>query len=142
MKKILNTVGKSFVLLVVVLTMTTCNTTDDINAIFRGHTWNLTYIKEPDIERFPKDKQYSISFKNDNFEANMPNGATIKGKWHADGSKNRTFSCTQMRVEGNIADDVIASSIYNILINAKNYDGDTNWLHIIKDKNTYMQFYN
>lgn len=129
-------------LLAMALAMTACNTTDDINAIFRERTWYLTYIKLADAERYPKDKLYSINFKNDNFEARMPNGAAITGKWHADGSKNRSFNCTQIKKEGNFAGDTIAEYMYKIISNAKNYNGDTNWLQIKQDKNTFMQFYN
>lgn len=142
MKKISNKLLKPLLLFALILTMQACNNTDDINDIFCERTWYLTYIKEANTERFPKDKLYSINFQKDNFEARMPNGATIKGKWYADGGKDRTFSCTQIKKEGNFSDDIIAESIYNIISNAKSYDGDTNWLHIKKDKNTYMQLYN
>ncbi len=141
MEKRANRIIKFAALLIFACTMAACNNTDDINAIFREHTWYLTYIKDSNTERFPKEKLYSISFKNDNFEAYMPNGATIKGKWYADGSTH-AFHCTQTRVEGSISGDTIAERMYSIIKNAQSYSGDTNWLQIKQDKNIYMQFYN
>lgn len=142
MKDILNTLSKITISIMFACLAASCNTTDDINAIFRERTWYLTYIKDSNTERYPKKNLYSINFKNDNFEALMPNGAIIKGKWYADPDGQHTFNCTQTRVEGSITGDTIAERMYSILKNAQNYNGDTNWLQIKQDKNIYMQFYN
>lgn len=37
--------------------------------------------------------------------------------------------------------DTIGEKMLNIFTNAKSYEGDTNWLQIKQQKNTYMQFY-
>lgn len=131
-------------LLTFALAMVACNTTDDIEAIFSGQTWYLTYIKNGDEKTTPKNgKIYSIDFnKNAQFEARVPGGGVIKGRWHADGSDKHSFNCTNVTYEGFISGDSIANNMLNILQNATSYNGDTNWLHIIKDKNTEMQFYN
>ena len=142
MKNCLNISIKTLMLSIALFSATACNTDDDINAIFRERTWNLTYIKSGSIKRYAKDKIYSIEFKNDNFTATTPNGATITGKWHADGSEVRSFTCSNVRTGGKIKGDTIAEKMYDLLKNAKNYAGDTNWLQIKQDNNTYMQLYN
>lgn len=142
MKNYLKIPSKILMLSIALFITTACNTDDDINAIFRERTWNLTYIKSGSIKRYAKDKIYSIEFKNDNFTATMPNGATIKGKWFADGSEIRSFTCRNVVIDGRIKGDTIAENMYDLLQNARNYAGDTNWLQIKQDKNTYMQFYN
>lgn len=142
MKGLLTITRKGIILLLLTL-FTSCNTTDDIDAIFKGQTWYLTYIKTGSEQTTPKEGQlYSINFKNDKFEALMPNGATIKGTWHADGDGSHTFYCKNIEKNGIIIGDPIAEKMYSIISNAKGYDGDTNWLQIKQDKNTYMQFYN
>lgn len=142
MKKLISRLNKIVILLAMMFVATACNTEDDIDAIFRERTWYLTYIKAGNTESYSKNKIYSIEFKNDNFNATMPNGAVIKGKWYADGSDKHLFNCRNVQMEGVISGDTIAERMYEIMKNAQKYDGDTNWLQIIQDKNTYMQFYN
>ena len=142
MKNYFKILGKTFILLTALLTATACDTDDDINAIFRGETWHLTYIKDGDTQRIPEKKIYSIDFKNDNFTETMPNGATINGKWNAKGNKSHSFTSSDIKTSGTINGDVIAEKMLYILSNARSYSGDTNWLQIIQDKNNYMQLYN
>lgn len=117
-----------------------CDREDDINAIFRGATWYLTYIKDGDKQSEAK-KKYSIKFVNDNFEANTPGGAVIKGKWYADG-ESQAFGCSNINITGSFAGDTIAERMYSILVNAKRYSGTTTWLQIKQNNNTFMQFRN
>lgn len=142
MKAYLKNIHKGLILSAILFMLTACNTEDDINAIFRENNWYLTYIQDGNTKRYPKDKLYSIEFKTDNFSATTPNGTIIKGKWYADGSDRRTFNCRNVQIDGNIAGDTIAEKMYGIIKNAKNYEGDTNWLQIRQNKETYMQFYN
>ena len=143
MRNNLKILCRSLILLATVLVVTSCDRSDDINAIFRERTWYLTYIQEGDTKRFPKEKQlYSIIFKNDKFTATMPSGSMLKGTWNADGGERHSFYCRNIEKEGKIAGDTIAEKMYNILRNATSYEGDTNWLQIKQDKKTYMQFYN
>ena len=72
----------------------------------------------------------------------MPNGSMLKGTWSADGGTNHSFYCRDIEKDGKITGDTIAEKMYNILSNAANYEGDTNWLQIKQNKKTYMQFYN
>lgn len=143
MKNCFYTLGKILIMSVALFAVATCNTDDDINAIFRGQTWYLTYIQNGDARITLDNKQpYSIDFKNDNFTVTTPLGATINGKWQAKGDKSHSFTCKSITTSGNVSGDSIAEKMYRIIGNAKSYSGDTNWLHIIQDKNTYMQFYN
>ena len=142
MKKHLKILFRTLALSTILFTAISCSTDDDIDAIFRERTWYITYIQDANTKRYPKNKLYSIEFKSENFTATMPNGATIKGKWYADGSSARTFNCRNVIQEGRITGDTIAERMYEIMKNAQNYEGDTNWLQIKQDKNTYIQFYN
>ena len=119
-----------------------CVGDDDINAIFRERTWKLTYIKEGSVQRYTKEKVYSIEFLERTFTATMPNGATITGNWLANGDSSHSFTCNNIRTNGNIKGDTIALKMRDILTNAKSYSGDTNWLQIKQQENTFMQFYN
>ena len=143
MKNNLKIFSKAFIIFAMIFMATSCDKNDDINAIFRERTWYLTYIQNGDIRRIPKEKQlYSIVFKNDKFTVTMPSGAMIKGMWHADGGGSHSFYCRNIEKDGIILGDTIAEKMYGILTNAESYEGDTNWLQIIQDKKTYMQFYN
>lgn len=143
MKNILRTIAKGVILLSILLTVNACNNTDDISEIFNGRTWYLTYIKDSNGQHYPKNGQlYSISFKNESFEARMPNGTTITGKWYADGGASHIFHFRNIEKYGYISGDAIAEKMYGIIYKASSYDGDTNWLQIKQDKETYMQFYN
>ena len=114
-----------------------CVGDDDINAIFRERTWKLTYIKEGSVQRYAKERIYSIEFLERTFTATTPNGATITGNWLANGDSSHSFTCSNIRTNGNIKGDTIALKMREILTNAKSYNGDTNWLQIKQQENTY-----
>ena len=57
-------------------------------------------------------------------------------------SSFRIFSFMWIKKNGKIAGDIIAEKIWDILNNAQSYEGDTNWLQIIQDKDIYIQLYN
>ena len=129
-------------LLLAVATIAACNKGDDINEIFIGHQWQLTYIDDGGNRRWPGyDKKYSLQFTQSGFTANTPGGGSIKGSWQADG-KTREFRCTNIHTEGISANDTIARLMIQMFSEATSYDGDTHYLQIIKGKNNLMQFYN
>ncbi|MBQ8336238.1 MAG: DUF4847 family protein [Bacteroidaceae bacterium] len=140
MKRMIKKINWLILTLALPLLLTSCEREDDINAIFRGTTWYLTYIKNGEKQSETK-KRYSINFVNDNFEAVMSGGARITGKWRADGASH-SFGCSNIHVTGSVAGDSIAEKMYSILTNAKRYSGTTTWLQIIQDNNTFMQFRN
>lgn len=128
---------------IVALSLTACDSDDDLQEIFTDHSWTLSFIKEGSGQPIEsKGKDYVIVFKNNTFLLSTPGNATISGNWRADGG-NRAFSCSNIRTSGNIENDNIANKMKNILQNSTSYAGDTNWLQIIVQKdNIYMQFYN
>ena len=122
-----------------ILVLASCNNEDSIKEIFRDREWTLSLVKEGAVERY-SGKKYNVQFAESTFTAAMPGGATISGKWEADGS-TRKFRCWNVRTEGSIKGDTIAEKMLQIFQNATSYNGDTNWLQIKQEKETYMQFY-
>lgn len=141
MKNRIVLLSKTLIMFALLSIFTACEKNDDINAIFREPTWYVTFVKEGNTTEYAKDKLYSIEFKN-TLTATMPNGATIKGDWYADGEGSHSFYCRNLKKNGKIAGDIIAEKIWDILNNAQSYEGDTNWLQIIQDKDIYIQLYN
>lgn len=139
MNRIKRTIRHSLMLLAVA-TIAACNKGDDINEIFIGHQWQLTYIDDGGNRRWPGyDKKYSLQFTQSGFTANTPGGGSIKGSWQADG-KTHEFRCTDIHSSGIASNDTIGNLMLKHLKEAVKYDGDTHYLKIIKDKNQQMQF--
>lgn len=127
-------------LLLAVATISACSREDDINEIFTGHTWQLTYIDNGDIRRWPaQTDNYGLQFTQTGFTATTPGGGSINGRWHADGS-TREFRCSDVRSSGIANNDTIGQMMLKQLKEAVSYDGDIHYLKIIKDKNQQMQF--
>ena len=141
MRNIVKT-AKSTIFAVILAMVVSCNNSDDINEIFIGHNWQLTYIEEGGIRRWPsQENSYSLMFGENSFNATTPGGGSISGRWSANG-KTRQFSCTSIRIEGISTTDTIARQMVEMFRNARTYDGDIHYLQIIKEKNHLMQFYN
>lgn len=122
-----------------ILCAASCDNKDDITGIFREQEWTLSLVKEGAVERY-SDKKYRVKFAETTFDATMPGGSAISGRWEANGSTKR-FRCWDIRTSGTIKGDTIAEKMLQIFTNAKSYDGDTNWLQIKQQDNVYMQFY-
>lgn len=145
MKKRISFILRILILTAIPVAMVSCNNEDDIKAIFIDQTWYITYVKDGDTMRYPKQgKIYSIDFKDNGiFEARTPGGAAISGNWNADGSNGKhTFGCSNIRTTGSFSGDTIAEKMYGIIRNAKKYSGDIHWLQIIQDNNAFMLLYN
>lgn len=124
---------------ILILGTVACTHDDDIKDIFEEREWALSYVQEGTIKRF-SDKKYSVQFIDNSFNATMPGGATISGKWEADGD-SRKFRCWSIQATGNLKNDTIAQKMLQIFTDATAYDGDTHWLQIKQQKNVFMQFY-
>ena len=142
MKHIVKKINRVIFALILPFAAVSCIGDDDINAIFKERDWKLTYIKEGSVQRYTKEKIYSIEFLDRTFTATTPSGATITGNWIANGDASRSFSCNNIRTSGNIKGDTIALKMREILTNAVSYSGDTNWLQIKQEEKVFMQFYN
>lgn len=131
---------KQMLMLLAVTTIAACTKGDDINEIFTGHTWQLTYIDDGGIRRWPAyNDNYSLQFTQAGFNATTPGGGSISGHWQADGS-TRAFRCTDVRSSGIANNDTIGRLMLKQLKEAESYNGDIHFLKIIKDKNQQMQF--
>ena len=120
-----------------------CNKGDDLGEIFLSHTWSLSFLKEgTQISSPANNSAYTLKFYDNTFAFTTKNGTTITGYWQAD-NKERTFRCSQVRVSsGSVAGDRIAMKADSIFNNARNYEGDSNYLKIMIHKNSFMQFHN
>ena len=130
-------------LLITLLALTTllsCDAGDSLTDIFLSHPWKLSLFNDGGI-RTPGNPAYVLQFYDGVFSVSTRSDATITGNWQAD-AKRRTFNCTKVRVNGNIAGDTIAQKIEKILKEAQYYEGDANYLQIQVQNNRYMQFHN
>ena len=131
---------KQMLMLLAVTTIAACTKGDDINEIFTGHTWQLTYIDDGGIRRWPAyNDNYSLQFTQAGFNATTPGGGSISGHWQANG-ETRAFRCTDVRSSGIANNDTIGRLMLKQLKEAESYNGDIHFLKIIKDKNQQMQF--
>lgn len=135
-----NTLKKSIFAFMLIAMVASCSKDDDINEIFTDREWELSFIQEGSF-RISSDKRYTITFGSSSFDAALPDGKSIKGKWKADGDK-RTFSCTDVHATETITDDSIAGKMLKILTKAKKYEGDTHYIKIMEQNNVYLQFHN
>ena len=134
--------AKRIIFALALVTIVACNNSDDINEIFIGHDWKLTYIEEGGIRRWSsQQKSYDLKFTANTFNATTPNGGKISGRWYADG-RTREFRCNNISTEGIGANDTIAKQMIQIFKEATSYDGDIHYIQIIKEDNHLMQFYN
>ncbi|MBQ2368414.1 MAG: DUF4847 family protein, partial [Bacteroidaceae bacterium] len=114
-----------------------CDKGDDLREIFLSPTWKLSFFQEGN--KVPLDcSGYTLKFYDKTFEFTTKYGATITGYWTAD-NKKRTFSCSQIKVNnGSISADAIARRAEKIFKNALYYEGDSNYLKIMIQKNSFM----
>ena len=120
-----------------------CDKGDDLREIFLSHPWNLSFFKEGDSITSPaKNSSYELKFYDNTFVFTTKSGTTITGYWQAE-NKERTFTCSQVRVSnGSTVGDKIAMKAEKFFKEAKNYEGDSNYLKIMIQKNGFMQFHN
>ena len=96
MKNIAKTV-KGAIFVLAFAAIVSCNNSDDINEIFIGHDWILTYIENGGIRRWSShENAYSLTFGANSFNATTPGGGRISGRWHANGA-TREFRCPYRR---------------------------------------------
>lgn len=142
MKQFLRITAGFILAMTMSLTFTACDNDDDLEEIFTGKAWNLTFIQNG-VERIvPQKEGYTLIFNNATFLFTTPAAATINGNWYADGEA-RTFGCNEIITSGDIENDAVADAVLKILKNSVMYNGDANWIQIVEQPgNIYMQFYN
>ncbi|MBQ5663465.1 MAG: DUF4847 family protein [Bacteroidaceae bacterium] len=124
-------------------TLASCDSGDDLAEIFQSHTWKLSFFYDGGLRISPaSNAAYTLKFYDTTFAFTTTRGATITGYWQAD-NKERTFSCSQVKVSnGSIDGDTIATKAIKYLKEARKYEGDSNFLKIMIQKNSFMQFHN
>jgi hypothetical protein len=151
---------KSLIMMLLMLlpTLTSCNDTDDVQSIFTGRSWKLTYITQKNKHAWYKfsdvtdeiykqydpvsgTKSFVISFTGiatDELITGDMSGtgaATLSGTWSANGKTNK-FSAT---VSKSSANDALAKKIVEGLKNATSYTGDNSNLYIYFDYKSSIQ---
>lgn len=141
MKDITVLMKRSILAMMIFATLASCSKEDDIDDIFIERDWKLAFVQEGSIRRSNPDKEYSILFAENTFQATLPGGKSITGNWKANGD-TREFHCANVRANGSLGNDTIARKMLQILTNAQSYDGDTHYLKIKEQNNVYLQFHN
>ena len=124
-----------------------CNDSDDLQGIFTGKTWKLTYINlkdkggwmngfsEKSIKILNENQEsYTITFTGTEEDNRISNGAVkgriitadLTGTWRANG-KNNEFHASVTNVNEN---DDLAKEFIKGLNNASSYIGDDNGLFL------------
>lgn len=144
---------KLFIMVIAILSLSSCNNEDDVIEIFTGKTWKLTYISEDGVHDWwdfwggdNKAKGEFIQLLQNNkkyctltFNGADVNGvtggsfggqaisATISGQWSADGKSNKlTISSKTSGTESGAVGRAFIGGIEN----AKRYGGDNSHLYI------------
>ena len=145
-----------FCLTLVIPFLSGCNDTDDVQKIFTGKTWKMTYITKKNEHSWYKftdvseaiyksydpingTKAFKISFTGsteDNIirgEFSGSGSVTFTGTWQADGKSNE-FRRTGINNQLSYGDskDTLAKHIVEGLENATSYEGD--------ERNLYLYF--
>lgn len=144
---------KLFIVVVAILTLSSCNNEDDVIGIFTGKTWKLTYISEDGVHDWwnfwggdnkakgefiqllqKSDKYCTITFNGTDVNGvtggsfgGQSISATISGQWSADGKSNKLT--TDSKTSG-IENNAVGKAFLTGIGNAKRYNGDNRHLYI------------
>lgn len=126
-----------FCLTLVIPFLSGCNDTDDVQKIFTGKTWKMTYITKKNEHN--GTKAFKIAFTGsteDNIirgEFSGSGSVTFTGTWQADGKSNE-FRITGIKNQPSYGDskDTLAKHIVEGLENATSYEVD--------ERNLYLYF--
>lgn len=132
--------------LLLLLSFTSCSQEDDIKEIFVGKTWYMNggvingMKLNSEIKNFYTDAgegAYYISFSTDTFQGVLSSGVTFAGTWSADG-KNQSikFNVTQKPNTTLLFD----KQIYNIISEPSSYSSGADFMHLSKDGDNTVYF--
>lgn len=137
------TVNISLILLIL-LSFTSCTPEDDIEEIFVGRTWYMNGATingmklNSEIKNFYTDAgegAYYISFSAGTFRGVLSSGVTFSGTWEADGKKQTIkFDVTNKPNTTTTFD----KQIFNILSAVVSYSSGADFLHLSKDGNNTL----
>lgn len=138
-------IGTVMLMVVCMMTMSSCDNEDDVTEIFSGRrfkitglTYNGTKIICEVSQFYEGENTYYILFNALTFTGVLQSGTTIEGTWKADGD-TRAFNMTFGNATTLTGANAMCNKVYNVLRNATSYSGDKNVIRIIKDKDTYIE---
>ena len=137
-------------LLPLVLLATACSESDDLDAIFIGHTWKLSCIRlstsqnamtQENQQKLKEsaDDCFIITFAEKQFTGRTAN-KSFSGTWTVDG-ESRAITFSFQNASSLTASDELSRQMINILKNATYYEGDTHQLSIHQASGSYLLFY-
>ena len=137
-------------LLPLMLLATACSDSDDLGAIFIGHTWKLSCIRQSSSQnamtqenqqklKDSADDCYIITFAEEQFTCRTTN-KSFSGTWTVNG-EDHTISFSFQNASSVTGSDEISRQMINILKNATRYEGDTHQLSIHQASGPYLLFY-
>ena len=134
-----------YTLMAVMVGMTSCKKTDDIDQIFTSKTWYMTSgmiqgqpITGENLKKFfTSDKTYVLNFGSGALSGALSAGLSLNGTWAADGKTNDM----KLQFTGSpTAENPFDSNLLNILRNVVKYSGDENIVRLSADDNNYIEF--
>lgn len=146
---------KLFIMVIAILSLSSCNNEDDVIEIFTGKTWKLSYISEDgknimwnfwgnndiayqsSMTALQNPSNFTLDFNGTNLNGitggsfnGKASSAVISGQWSADGGSNKlTISNVTPRTNTD-ADAYIGNAFLTGIRNAKRYGGDNSHLYI------------
>ncbi len=138
-------IGVILLTVVCLMAMPSCSSEDDVTEIFNGRRFKITGLTYngtkviSDVKQFYEDENtYYIVFNSRTFTGALQAGTVIEGTWNANGD-TRSFSMAFGNATSLTGANSMCNNVYNVLVNATSYSGDSNVLRIIKDKDTYIE---
>jgi signal transduction histidine kinase len=127
------------------LIATSCENEDDIEEIFWNKNWKITGAtingtsinSEALKELYASAQSYYLIFSAGTMKGFLSPNCPITGAWSANG-KNHDFHC-DLNVAENINESALNLQLYEILNNAKKYNGDGNVLRIEVDSRNFIR---
>lgn len=138
--------AKFLLLCLLPLLLWNCESEDDVNEIFNGHTWFITgatvdgtsLTGDEIAALYTNTSSYYLTFSASTFSGVLVTGSIVNGTWSADGG-DHSISMT-FATATNATATSLSSAIYNILRQATSYSGDSNNLIIKQDSRNYVRF--
>lgn len=134
-----------YILIAVMVGMSSCKKTDDIDQIFTSKTWYMTSgmiqgqpITGENLKKFfVSDKTYVLNFGSGALSGALSAGLPLNGTWTTDGKSN------DMRLQftgGPTAENPFDSNLLNILKGVVRYSGDENIVTLYADGENFIGF--
>lgn len=125
------------------LNVVSCDKNDDTITIFNEKRWKITgctyngvNINNESIKELYREPYYIEMFGNGVLTGKLSNNISIKGTWNAEGN-SRSIHLFINPIEISNA-SFICNKIFEILNGVTKYEGDSNVIKLIKDRNNFL----